>query len=183
MYINWLLVLRATDRLGNSESIEWQTHCCFWSCHGICWHENREYSQPYLLKVNLMHQPTGLWETEKNMQDVHERKIETECVFVRETDRVTAHRERTGLLLGWCGHMLIVACMETCDWVNLCAPDGARNREGGRGTYSWLGSRQAVQACGYTSDKPISTASVEMRLTEGAVGQNAGIQMCHTGWR
>ncbi len=106
---------------------------------------------------------------------VYKRKIEAERVFVR----ATAHTERTGFVLGWCGHMLIVAWMESSDWVNLCAPDSARNREGGHGTYSWLGSRQAVQSCRYMRDKPISTASVAVRFSEGALGQNAGIQMCH----
>lgn len=52
--------------------------------------------------------------------------------------------------------------------------DSARNRERGHGTHSWLGSRQAVQSSGYMRDKPITTASVEMRLTEGARRQNAG---------
>lgn len=36
-----------------------------------------------------------------------------------------------GFVLGWCDHMLIVACMESSDWVNLCVQDRARNREGG----------------------------------------------------
>lgn len=83
----------------------------------------------------------------------------------------------SGFVLAWCGH--IVECMETNDWVNHCAQDRARNREGGSETYSWLGSRQAVQSCGYITDKPISTASLEMRLSKGILGQNAGAQMCH----
>lgn len=103
------------------------------------------------------------------------------CFWERQIEWQHVESEK-GFALGWCDHMLIVACMENSDWVNLCAPDSERNREGGHGTYSWLESRQAVQSCGYMRDKPISTASVEMRLAEGALGQNAGIQICHACW-
>lgn len=49
------------------------------------------------------------------------------------------------------------------------APDGARNREGGRGTHRWLGKRRRAQSNGYVSDKPITTAFVEATLAEGAL--------------
>lgn len=62
--------------------------------------------------------------------------------------------------------MFIVACLETRDEVSLCSADSVRSRDGCHGTYSWLGSRQAVQSCGYMRDKAISAASVEMKPTE-----------------
>lgn len=112
-----------------------------------------------------MHQLVSLWEIGRKYASCICEKNSKVCM----EDRVTTHRQWIGFELGRCEYLLIVACMETSDWVNLCVPDSARNTEGGSGTYSWLGSRQAVQNCGHMRDKPISTASVETKLTERAL--------------
>lgn len=119
-------------------------------------HKNLEYILQQPLKVNLMNPPTSLWEMENNVHNTYEWKIDTECVCEWQ------NLEKEQSLLGRCGHLLIVACMETNDWGNLCAPHSARNRGRGHGTHSWLGCRHAVLSWGYMRDKAINTASVEM---------------------
>lgn len=95
------------------------------------------------------------------------------CVYARRICEKTRRRvcvcdssETTGFVLGRCDCMLIVACVETSERVNLCAPDSASNTEGGRGTYSWLGSRQAVQSCECVRDKAVSTSQRRGSLRE-----------------